>query len=805
MDLQQDKLTKSEWESIEIPVIQAEKDIFNLIIKGYHTVDICINNSQSIFGFLKLSDTETIHNYIFMKYLQPLLVAIFRKYKTKYNLQELNTKSLSKSDIIRFEHMEKNLFEKKQFIIEYIFIDYMENILKYNEKDEQKQLLYIYTIKVIIKNSIRHINKHLLEVIDKMINYFDDDLNKLTVISNSKAIIINNKDLTLYGDQKLYVHQKELFTRMKDSIPKIIFYVAPTGTGKTLSPLGLSENYKIIFVCAVRHVGLALAKAAISMEKCVAFAFGCTDIDDIRLHYFSAKEYTKNRKTGGIFRVDNSVGDKVQIMICDIQSYLYAMRYMLAFNKRESLVLYWDEPTISLDYEEHSFHKIIKNNWCKNVIGNIVLSSATLPMMEEMRDTISDYKSRFGGDVHCIKNYDCSKSISIVNRDGYVEAPHYISNDYTKVLNTAVYIDSNKTLLRYVDLDECISFIEYVNKKKIYRKDVFNVDNYFVEIEDITIDSIKIYYLILLKNIIPEEWKKVYIFLTKKRVRKYESTAYITTRDAYTLVNGPTIYLTNDIDKIAVFCIQNMKFPDNIIKNISDTIAKNGEINKKIAILEKNYEDGLNKEDMKDNKLANDRGIPNELRQLKSKIESFKNMIRTVSLDDMYIPNKKDHLRKWGHAGVNNAFSADISDYVVERIMLIDDMDDIWKLLLLMGIGVFSTHTSSQYTEIMKDLAKSKKLYLIIASSDYIYGTNYQFDHCYVGKDLLNMTQEKIIQALGRVGRNKISDEYTIRFRDNELLTRLFTFEPDKMEVINMQKLFTSWKEESEEEIEDLY
>ena len=173
-------------------------------------------------------------------------------------------------------------------------------------------------------------------------------------------------------------------------------------------------------------------------------------------------------------------------------------------------------------------------------------------------------------------------------------------------MNTAVYIDSNKTLLRYVDLDECISFIEYVNKKKIYRKDVFNVDNYFVEIEDITIDSIKIYYLILLKNIIPEEWKKVYIFLTKKRVRKYESTAYITTRDAYTLVNGPTIYLTNDIDKIAVFCIQNMKFPDNIIKNISDTIAKNGEINKKIAILEKNYEDGLNKEDMKDNKLAND-------------------------------------------------------------------------------------------------------------------------------------------------------------------------------------------------------
>jgi len=123
--------------------------------------------------------------------------------------------------------------------------------------------------------------------------------------------------------------------------------------------------------------------------------------------------------------------------------------------------------------------------------------------------------------------------------------------------------------------------------------------------------------------------------------------------------------------------------------------------------------------------------------------------------------------------------------------MLIDDMDDIWKLLLLMGIGVFSIHTSSRYTEIMKDLAKSKNLYIIIASSDFIYGTNYQFDHCYLGKDLLNMTQEKIIQAMGRVGRNKNSDEYTIRLRDNALITKIFNYEENKPEVINMQKLFS--------------
>ena len=79
--------------------------------------------------------------------------------------------------------------------------------------------------------------------------------------------------------------------------------------------------------------------------------------------------------------------------------------------------------------------------------------------------------------------------------------------------------------------------------------------------------------------------------------------------------------------------------------------------------MEKDYDDGLSKEDMKEKKVANDRGIPPELRTLKNKIENLKNTIRTVSLPDMYIPNNKEHLFKWGHGDVVNAFTSDISEY----------------------------------------------------------------------------------------------------------------------------------------------
>ena len=39
MDLQQNKLSKAEWESIEIPSSEDEKNILKLIIKGFHNVN----------------------------------------------------------------------------------------------------------------------------------------------------------------------------------------------------------------------------------------------------------------------------------------------------------------------------------------------------------------------------------------------------------------------------------------------------------------------------------------------------------------------------------------------------------------------------------------------------------------------------------------------------------------------------------------------------------------------------------------------------------------------------------------------
>jgi hypothetical protein len=297
----------------------------------------------------------------------------------------------------------------------------------------------------------------------------EEQIQMTEIIEHAVEYIEKNPFLLKYADMTLYEHQKQLFTIMKNPscAPKLILYIAPTGTGKTLSPIGVSEQYKVIFVCAARHVGLALAKSAISVNKKIAFAFGCSSAADIRLHYFAAKDYTTNKKTGQIKKVDNSVGDKVEIMICDVKSYLSAMYYMKAFNPVENIVVYWDEPTITMDYPEHELHKTIQQNWRENVIPNMILSSATLPKLHELTETIQSFKEKFGfenTEIHNIVSNDCKKTIPIVDKNGYVVLPHYLSEDYDDIKKIVQHCENYLTLLRYLDLDEVTKFVVFINK-----------------------------------------------------------------------------------------------------------------------------------------------------------------------------------------------------------------------------------------------------------------------------------------------------------------------------------------------------
>ena len=599
-----------------------------------------------------------------------------------------------------------------------------------------------------------------------------------------------------YDDKKLYSHQKELFTSIKRKGAKLILYQAPTATGKTISPIGLAKSKIIVFTCAAKHIGLQLAKACISMEIPIAIAFGCTDAGDIRLHYYAAKDFVKHRRTGHIFRVDNSNGEKVKLIITDIQSYLPAMNYMLAFNEPENLVWYWDEPTITLDYNEHPFHKILQKNWAENEIPNIVLSSATLPNMDDILMMTRSFKTKFEtNNVNEVISYQCKKTIPILDADGNIVMPHLFYAKFKQLKKCARHIEKNKTILRHIDVREMVEFIIYVNKKN-YIEDNVKIENYFEDIADITIINLKIYYLRIL-TLLRSNYKEIYGYFKDRKKKMHESVIKITTEDAYTLTEGPTIFITNDVENLGKFYLQVSRIPDKELDNILKVMNKN---EKYILELEKVEEaERHRKEKQGSEKLEKDHSKNKDsteyrlLNEYYKRVGFLKDNIKSISLNPQYVPNSKAHIRKWcderRKETMGDVFTSEIEDSIVEKIMCLN-VNKEWKILLLMGIGVFMEHQNKEYKDIMKKLAEEQKLYLIIASSDYIYGTNYQFCHGYLSKDLINMTQEKMIQAFGRVGRSNSQSNYTLRIRDNELIIKLYTPDDNKPEVRNMNRLF---------------
>ena len=1042
MDLTQKKLSKSEWNNIEVPFPEEEKSILKMIINGFHNIHIKDNNSTSLLSIMKLDPyTIGLEIYLYQKYFESTIKNLVKTYSSiigKYNNKSVEKDQkikLKKKDLMRIQLLDDKKEQKYNKVFENILLEYCTNILKSLHNRSDKYAFYLYTLIQIKKSSIRLLNQYVIHFTDFVVSKIIEKLNMKDVLKQAYTFIEKNPDLLKYEDNVLYKHQKDIFelfnysyekdnskedeivnkfTALQNMKPKLVLYTAPTGTGKTLTPLGLSEGYRIIFICAARHVGLALAKSAVCMGKRVAIAFGCETADDIRLHYFAASEYSVNRRTGGIGKVNNLVGDKVEIMICDIKSYIIAMHYMMAFtpciktneylkeeiqnvqykieyldrlqnnfedlwqplsemspssahniflerlmkenyilrkacqdvnaynnmheddcdyekvdklsnqieilqniinfvnkisdinykdvivnNTRElhqkrvdlvkqmvqykrdiDIITYWDEPTISMDYNEHPLHDLIKDVWSKNVISKVVLSCATLPHADDIQDTLNAFQLKFeNSEINTITSFDCKKSIAILDENCKSALPHLLYSDFNELQECVIHCNKNKSLLRYFDLTEVVSFIDKIHVKNAI-EDHLKMENYFDnDISNITMNSLKQYYLHLLKHVSQSKWCDIHdeLVLNQKskfhentNLRKFRSVEnatvkregtplsrmqsisvgenyqqkvnapsnitglQITTTDAQTLTDGPTIFLANNIENIGKYYIKQTNLPERVFNALSQKIAENTAVQKNITKIEtrleeledlqdKNNDDNqksLNQRDKKKGSKSNkiskaENNHSPEIVKLNNALETLHNAIHVVSLDKRYIPNTNEHQEVWHDKIKENAFKPNITDEDVCDIMALD-VDNDKKLLLLLGIGMFTNEsndidsnnkddkekdkddtekkknkTNPRYMEIMKKLAYEQNLYVILASSDYIYGTNYQFCHGYIGKDLRNMTQQKTIQAMGRIGRNKMQQEYTIRFRNNDMLYQLFKTPSENKEAIIMNKLFS--------------
>ena len=108
MDLTQRKLTKSEWDGIEIPVNKDELEILHLIVNGFSDVGIKVNKTNSIFTSLKIEYNDQIEKFLYAKFFADKVKELVNTYHIPFlHFGTKKTITMKKKDAIIKEAKEK--------------------------------------------------------------------------------------------------------------------------------------------------------------------------------------------------------------------------------------------------------------------------------------------------------------------------------------------------------------------------------------------------------------------------------------------------------------------------------------------------------------------------------------------------------------------------------------------------------------------------------------------------------------------------------------------------------------------------
>ena len=779
----QKKLTRSEWISIEKQIDPKEKNILNMIFNGFKNKNpIYIHNT--INEVVQLVHDEKDY-YIYVYLLKEDIDKLIKIYKLTIDTPKIPKKKLNGGDKIRIENQKSKLMDN----VETTIIQYAFTFIKEVESNKKNKDIYLYNICYLLH--FYAINKYLKEIIMLIIDKYLNLANINYFLENTQYFIETNTIFN-YKPIELYEHQKDIFKifENKNNNSKLVLYRAPTSSGKTLTPIGLcGGGYKVIFVCASRHIGISLSKHAINAGVKVGFSLGCETADDVRLHFSAVCEYTIN--SNGKKKPNNSNGKKVDMMICDIQSYEVAMLYMLSFFNVEDIILVMDEPTITMDYNNHPLHSYISKIWEINQITQIILSSATLPNREELEELIEKFQFKhLNPEIHYIETIDETNNSSLLNNEGNVIMPHNVFNT-TDEIEQFIGKHGN-THFKFLSIVECATFILYLCKN-LFKDDTI-VKEHFKTIDKINVQSIRHLYYILLKKIKSEDLTKIISdYNTFRSSKSIDVGINITTNQAYTLTHGPAIFFCKNISEWSDYFIKNSGIHASVFIELNKTIEYNNSLTEKIVKKQKLFEDKTAKDENNENIVKDQRYNP-EIKKLLAEIEQMEKMIKPIKLNNVDIPNTREHFMRWTTLKyeTSNVYTSNIDMSYVKRIMNLT-VDNKYKILLLMGIGIFNPEEHmGDYNDIMKELAENQYLLCVLATPDYIYGTNYQFCHAILTEEMSDyMTQEKIIQAIGRVGRREKNKLFTFRFMDiNKNTIKKLFIKDNLIESKNMNMLF---------------
>lgn len=171
MDLSQTKLTKAEWQSIETPVSDDEKKILVLIQGGYKDINIKYNEQSSLLSTMKMEYNIENEKFLYTKYFEKEIITLSHLCSSIIlPIVKKSIKSPKQMDIIRLNHIDKNIGRLYNTTFEANQLKFCKDVLKDLKKTTTKQCFALYTLIQMRKSTILHLNQFVVSFVENVIS-----------------------------------------------------------------------------------------------------------------------------------------------------------------------------------------------------------------------------------------------------------------------------------------------------------------------------------------------------------------------------------------------------------------------------------------------------------------------------------------------------------------------------------------------------------------------------------------------------------------------------------------------------------
>ena len=217
MDLTQCRLSRNEWEAIEVPVAPEEQRVGRMLLEAAHAPSMRRNRAQSLATYLQIKRSPATSQHFWTEYLQPELAkgmdGCTRSAPVKMGfgrvLRKGKVPALRSADRIRLRNATQTLClpGRRQTIFEFVLIDLIKAVYHARVHGEPRDWLApYYALRTLRGRSVANLHEALVDGIDAMTAELDKEVVTRELVLDADTAIERNDALLRHADDQLHGH-----------------------------------------------------------------------------------------------------------------------------------------------------------------------------------------------------------------------------------------------------------------------------------------------------------------------------------------------------------------------------------------------------------------------------------------------------------------------------------------------------------------------------------------------------------------------------------------------------------------------